>query len=86
MKINYSKNFVKQYGKQRPVIKEKFVEKQKVYVTDKFNPILNNHGLGGKWLGYRSINVTGDIRAIFEEVNENYVEFVAIGTHSELYN
>ena len=27
------------------------------------------------------INVTGDIRAVFEEIDDNYVEFVDIGSH-----
>ncbi|MFH1192383.1 MAG: hypothetical protein V1655_02815 [bacterium] len=45
---------------------------------------LNNHPLSGKLNGLRSINVSGDCRAIFEEKLEDII-FIAIGTHSQLY-
>ena len=51
--------------------------------------ILNNHALTGKFQGRRSINITGDWRAIFsirvnfESESEYYFELV--GTHSQLY-
>ena len=45
---------------------------------------LNNHILSGKWSGYRSINITGDWRAIFRET-ETGVYFIVLGTHSQLY-
>lgn len=43
---------------------------------DQYSPLLNNHSLTGKWRGYRSINITGDWRAIFVEVGENKMTFV----------
>lgn len=48
--------------------------------------LLNTHPLHGEWLGCKSINVTGNIRAVFEEIGENKVEFIAIGSHPELYS
>jgi len=48
------------------------------------NPLLNNHPLHGEWLNYRSINITGDIRAIFFVENATAI-FITIGSHSELY-
>lgn len=43
-----------------------------------------NHKLQGYYEGCRSINVTGDYRAIFvEEVDS--IKFLRIGTHVELY-
>ena len=86
MKISYSKNFVKQYSKQSSKIKEKFIQKQYVFVDNVFNSLLNNHSLHGEYAGCRSINITGDIRAVFEEINSDYFEFIAIGTHSELFS
>jgi hypothetical protein len=50
---------------------------------------LNNHELNWKkYIWCRSINITWDYRAVFKELsNKNYefVEFIYIWTHSELY-
>jgi len=46
--------------------------------------ILNNHSLEGAFDECRSINVTGDCRAIFKQ-EKNIAIFMTIGTHSELY-
>lgn len=56
------------------------------FLKDSHHPLLDNHSLNGEWLGHKSINVTGDIRAVFEEISEGCIEFVAIGSHSELYS
>ena len=66
-------------------IKEKFKERRNVFVENKFDPILNNHNVEKRFPGCRSINVTGDYRAIFKEDKRNVFTFVNIGTHSELY-
>ena len=67
-------------------IKDKFEERIKLFRKDMLEPILNNHSLKDEWLGCKSINITGDVRAIFEDLGEDHFEFVAIGTHSELYS
>ena len=46
---------------------------------------LNNHALHGEYLGYRSINITGDLRAVYEIQDEKAVKFLFIDTHSNLY-
>lgn len=79
-----SRKFNKMFKKCPQEIKNKFIEKLKIFKENKYSPILNNHSLSGKLNGLRSINVSGDYRAIFEEKSENII-FVAIGTHSELY-
>jgi addiction module RelE/StbE family toxin len=85
MKIVYHKDFIKSFKKLPKKIKEKFKDRQILFEEGEFDPILNNHALKGKWLGYRSINVTGDIRAIFKRGTES-VLFVAIDNHSNLYD
>lgn len=84
MKLVYHRDFIKDFKKLSKKIKEKFKERQLLFETDEFHPVLNNHALKGKWLGYRSINVTGDIRAVFKRDIESAF-FVAIDTHSNLY-
>jgi len=46
---------------------------------------LRNHSLQGKYDGVRSITITGDFRAHYVILLEESRTFVAIGTHSELY-
>lgn len=53
-------------------------------MKDNTNAILNNHSVDKAFTDCRSINVTGDYRAIFKEEN-NVIIFLKIGTHSELY-
>jgi len=49
-------------------------------------PVLENHPLQGRYEGYRSINITGDLRAVFKQVRPDKYWFTKIGTHSELYS
>jgi len=84
MIIEYHRDFLKNFNKLSRKVKEKFKERQLLFETDEFNPVLNNHSLKGKWLGYRSINVTGDTRAIFKR-DLTRVLFVAVDSHSNLY-
>jgi addiction module RelE/StbE family toxin len=84
MNVSTSKKFEKMFKKCPQEIKSKFIERLKVFNENKFHTLLNNYSLSGKLHGLRSINISGDYRAIFEE-NEEYIIFVAIGTHSQLY-
>lgn len=84
MNIFTSKKFKKMFRKCPQKIKSNFIERLKTFKKNKYNPILNNHPLTGKLKGLRSINVSGDYRAIFEEKSEDII-FMAIGNHSQLY-
>ena len=85
MKIVLHNRFLKQYSKLRTKDQEKFRARRDLFLTDPHNPTLNNHPLSGKYKGYCSINITGDIRVIYKLVHENTALFVAIGSHSSLY-
>jgi mRNA-degrading endonuclease YafQ of YafQ-DinJ toxin-antitoxin module len=41
--------------------------------------------LTGEYAGLYSINITGDIRALYEKIDDTYAIFGFIGTHSQLY-
>ena len=87
MQIEYSKKFVKEFRKCPSKIKTAFKNKLKIFVKNQFDPVLNNHSLSGKLKKYKSININGNWRAIFQEIKEKDVMyFVAIGTHSKLYS
>lgn len=84
MSISSNKNFEKDYKKLPKNIQGQFKERILLFQKDQYDPILNNHSLRGKYLGCRSINVTGDVRAIFMKSGDKVV-FMAIGSHSKLY-
>ena len=85
MKINYHKKFYKNFDKLPVKIREKFYERLKIFSQNQFNPALNNHALVGKYKGFRSIDITGDLRAIFEPVDKDISLFIMVDTHSNLY-
>ncbi len=85
MDVEFHRTFLKEYGKLPRKIQARFKERLDVFRKTPFDESLGNHTLAGKWAGCRSINVTGDYRAIFEETKENTFRFMAIGTHSKLY-
>jgi addiction module RelE/StbE family toxin len=87
MQIEYSKNFIKEFKKCPPKIKIAFKKKLKIFINDQYSPALNNHSLSGKLKKYRSININGDWRAVFQKIiKEDIIYFVAVGTHSRLYS
>ncbi len=77
-------NFKKKFKKLPLPVRSRFKERLCLFLENKFNPILNNHSVNVTFPGCRSINVTGDYRAIFKEEGEDII-FINIGTHSELY-
>ena len=86
MKIIFHKTFEKRYKKFPGKIKQKIKERNILFEKDPYNPILSNHALNGKYTGYRSISVTGNIRIIYKFLDKDTVLFSELGTHSELYS
>ena len=84
MHIYLHKKFLKDYKKLSISQKERFKERRDLFITDEFNPLLNNHALKGKYQDYRSINITGNLRAIYKKETKGAI-FVAIDSHSNLY-
>jgi len=84
MNVLTSKKFEKMFKKCPRDIKNKFIERLKIFKDNKYNLSLNNHALSGKLSGLRSINISGDWRAIFEEGSYGII-LIAIGTHGQLY-
>jgi len=85
MILSYNKNFQKMFKKKNAWLQDKFEERALLFQENQYDVLLNNHALSGEYVGCRSINITGDVRAIYEEIKDNHFEFVAIGTHTELY-
>jgi addiction module RelE/StbE family toxin len=86
MKLEYHRSFLKQFRKLDRKTREKFKKQIRIFEKDPFRKPLNNHSLKGKYLGYHSINITGDMRAIFKITEKGECVFLEIGSHSELYS
>lgn len=84
MKIAYLRSFKKDYKKLTLKLHNQFRERVQLFQENQFNPLLNNHCVHHPYEGCQSINITGDIRALYE-INKNSVFFVRIGSHNELY-
>lgn len=85
MQYFLSKNFLKQFKKLPTTIKNRAIERLNIFVVDPADSKLNNHSLAGHWSGHRSINITGDIRAVYKMESRDTAKFVAVGSHTELY-
>ena len=85
MKIKLHKKFLKQYKKLKANHQKKFKERRDIYLYDQFHPVLNNHPLTGRYSGYRSFSVTGDLRVIFKHESTDSVILVNLDSHNNLY-
>lgn len=86
MIIRFHKNFEKQYKKLSSKTQKQLQKKLELFCIDPYGTTLNNHPLKGKYVDYRSINISGDIRAIYKFNGSKECIFAAIGSHSELYS
>lgn len=88
LRIKYTTLFNRQ-RKGAPVeIKIAFREARELFLETPDHPHLRNHALREKFAGYRSIDVTGDWRALFkveESKTQTIITFHILGTHSLLY-
>lgn len=85
MDIIYERNFVRQYKKLPIKLRQKFKERLLLWTENPEDSRLRVHSLVGKYRGYWSFSVTGDVRALYRYEGDEVVIFALIGTHSELY-
>ena len=85
MDVDFTKSFNKQFGKLPRKNQQQAREAVALFFQDVTTSSLRNHGLKGKWLGFRSISAGGDLRLHYQVITEKKVLFVAVGSHSQLY-
>ncbi len=85
MTIRYLPKFKKQYKKLPKKMQDQFDERIKLFLIDSTLPMLRVHPLKGKYAGYWSMSVNGDIRALYIMDGDSIVIFALIGSHSQLY-
>lgn len=84
MDVKFHKNFKKAFQKQPKNVQSKFFQCLDLFVEDQFSYLLNNHALSGQFKGWRSINITGDVRVHYREQGRCII-LLDIGTHAQLY-
>ena len=85
MRLRYSATFKKQYRKLPFPLQKQFDERVVLFVAQPTHPRLRVHPLKGKYAGYWSMNVSGDVRALYRFEVDDIIVFALIGTHSKLY-
>ena len=85
MQYILSKRFEKEFKKLPKLVKKKVLAVLQRFINDPSDPTFRNHRLSGKWNNHFSIDVTGDVRAVYLHIENDIVHFVAVGSHSELY-
>ena len=83
--VIFTKGFRKQYRRQSKKVQQQFDARYQLWYDDPADPTLRVHRLKGVMSKYHSFNVTGDIRALYEVVDDKIYIFEVIGSHSELY-
>jgi addiction module RelE/StbE family toxin len=86
MNIDFSKSFDWQFQNRLTAMqRQRALEVIELLIDEPFHKDLRNYALYGKWKGYRSISVGGDLRLHFKIISGNRVLFEAVGSHSQLY-
>ena len=85
MILRFSKEFQKRFKKIDLKTQKQVELRIRLFATDPTHPQLNNHRLRGNKKDCSSINISGDIRALYELTDKDAVLFLKVGTHSELY-
>lgn len=85
MVIETTKSFDKQYASLNDKTQKIFKNRLVIFRNDPFDFRLRNHALKGKYMGYRSIDISGDVRALYTVKGNTVIIFGFIGSHSQLY-
>ncbi|MDO8567024.1 MAG: type II toxin-antitoxin system mRNA interferase toxin, RelE/StbE family [bacterium] len=85
MRLVPSTRFKKHYRKLPRTLQARADERLAFFAEDPFHLLLNNHPLHGVHKDKRSINIGGDYRIVYREIETETYLLIDIGTHSELY-
>jgi addiction module RelE/StbE family toxin len=83
--IKFTKQFIKQFKHLKPTQQQRFYDRLTLFEHNHHASILRNHALKGKYLGFRSIDISGDLRALYTVKADTIIIFGFIGSHAQLY-
>ena len=84
MTIRYGKAFKKHYKLLPAKTRAQIDDRLRLFAKNPRDPRLRLHPLKGELAGYHSINISGDLRAVFKKDGAGIL-FALVGTHSQLY-
>lgn len=87
MNIELHPHFKKSYQKRRannPKLVQRFRDRVEVFKQEPHNAILKDHDLIGTKAGLRAFSISGDVRVIYEKIEDRII-FHDIGTHNQVY-
>ena len=85
MIIRRTARFKKQYKKLPAKLQAQFDDRLRIFIDNPADVRVRNHPLKGELAGYWSIDISGDLRALYRKEGEEIIIFAIIGTHSQLY-
>ena len=85
MEVQFSKQFIKDLAKQPRKTQALFFARLTIFIANPADAQLHNHRLKGKLKNFYSINVTGDVRALYEIIDGKVYIYQMIGSHAQLY-
>lgn len=83
--IDFTKSFVKQFEKLKETQKNRFYERLELFKINPHDRVLRDHALKGTHKSYRSIDIEGDLRALYYVKGDVVIIFAFIGSHAQLY-
>ncbi len=85
IQVDFTKKFWKQYYKLPKKFQDQFDTRLQLLLIDELDSRLRIHPLKANYAGYWSMDVNGDLRALFRRDSDRIIIFAFIGTHSQLY-
>ena len=85
MRLTQHRQFEKKLLKLPKPLKIALTKRLELFVEDSRNPLLRDHALTGDRDGQRSINVTGDLRLIYQRIDAETILLLDLDTHHNLY-
>jgi addiction module RelE/StbE family toxin len=80
---NFEKHYKQRIGPQPKLVRQ-FSERYQLFLAGERGKPLDDHALSGNLQGRRAFAVTGDIRVVYIEL-EDQIIFLDIGTHNQVY-
>lgn len=89
IKFRFTKTFQKEISQLSWTQAHQLKKRLELFQANPNHQLLKKHKLHGKMKGFYTINITGDLRAVYWILEKNKDEltigFTRLGTHSQLY-
>lgn len=66
-------------------LNKQFKERFDIFLNNQSYPLLHDHPLKGNKKGTRSFSINGDLRVIYQRIDEYSLILLDIGTHNQVY-